>query len=361
MPENVIYPVILSGGAGTRLWPLSRRRLPKQFLRLTSDQTLFQETLARVNHPDRFGRPLIVGNADHRFIISEQVREMGLGDARVLLEPDGKNTAPAAALAACRLVEETPDALMLVMPSDHSIRDVAAFHEAVDRGLAAARAGYLVTFGIEPSRPETGYGYIRAGAPVDGLTRTLTVDRFVEKPDRPTAEAYLAAGGYSWNSGIFLFHAGQFLAVLGHHHPKIVEACRAAIADRQSDPDYDRTDADRFAASPKESIDYAVMEKTDRAAVVPVEMGWDDVGSWAALWDILDKDTDGNVGAGAVFMKACSNSFLRADGPAIAGVGLTDMVVVSTPDMVLVLPRERSQDVKDILAAHQDHGLADLL
>lgn len=342
-----INPVILSGGVGSRLWPLSRALYPKQLLPLATERTMLQETALRVAEAARFAAPLVVANEEHRFMIAEQLRVVGIDPSAIILEPEGRNTAPAVALAALRLAADDPDALMLVMPSDHVIGDVAAFHGAVEAGARAAAADRLVTFGITPERPETGYGYIEAG---DALTDGVrAVRRFVEKPDAATAAEYLASGRFYWNAGIFLFRAGHYLDELERQAPDILAACRAAMEKAASDLCFIRPDAAAFRASPSNSIDYAVMEKTASAAVVPVSMGWSDVGSWTALWEISPRDGDGNSRWGDVIALDSRNSLLRSEGPAIAALGLDDMVVVATRDAVLVAPKERAQDVKKVV------------
>lgn len=342
-----INPVILSGGVGSRLWPLSRALYPKQLLPLATERTMLQETALRVSEAARFAAPLVVANEEHRFMIAEQLRVVGIDPSAIILEPEGRNTAPAVALAALRLAADDSDALMLVMPSDHVIGDVAAFHGAVEAGARAAAADRLVTFGITPERPETGYGYIEAG---DALTDGVrAVRRFVEKPDAATAAEYLASGRFYWNAGIFLFRAGHYLDELERQAPDILAACRAAMEKAASDLCFIRPDAAAFRASPSNSIDYAVMEKTASAAVVPVSMGWSDVGSWTALWEISPRDGDGNSRWGDVIALDSRNSLLRSEGPAIAALGLDDMVVVATRDAVLVAPKERAQDVKKVV------------
>lgn len=347
--QTRLYPVILSGGAGSRLWPLSREALPKQLLPLVSDRTLLQETVLRLAQIDGAAEPLLVCNHEHRFLAAEQLREIGVKPLGLMLEPVGRNTAPAIAAAAHYLSARDPDALMLVLPADHLIRDVSAFAVAVKQAAAAADQGLLVTFGIVPDYPETGYGYIRRGSPLEGLTSVCRVERFVEKPDRQTATAYLADGGYYWNSGMFLFRAANYLAELGQMHPEMADASREAVTKSRPDLDFMRLDEDAFARCPAESIDYAVMERTANAAVVPVEMGWNDIGSWSSLWEVCEKDEDGNVRRGDVLTEHTRNSFLRAESRALAVVGLDDVIVVETPDAVLVTHKERAQDVKKVV------------
>jgi mannose-1-phosphate guanylyltransferase/mannose-6-phosphate isomerase len=348
--SDLITPVVLSGGSGTRLWPMSRTLYPKQLLPLASSESLLIDTVRRALAPALFGSPILVCNQAHRFIVAEQLRQAGLERRTIVLEPTGRNTAPAAAVAALIVGQTAPEGLMLVAPSDHIVTDVAAFQRAVAAGAAAARKGALVTFGITPTRPETGYGYIRFDA--RGKKRGNGVDcvpvaEFVEKPDRATAETYLKRGGHVWNSGMFLFRVDRYLAELERFHPAIVEACRRAVADAEADLDFLRLGAAAFAACPAESIDYAVMEKTADAMVVPVAMGWNDVGSWSALWDVGAKDAAGNVAIGDVMVEDVRNSYLRSDdGRLVAVLGLEDIVMVVTDDAVLAASRARAQDVK---------------
>src|SRR6185312_1599858 len=280
---SVIHPIVLSGGAGSRLWPLSRSLFPKQLLALTSERSLIQETVARAAGQG-FSAPLIVCNVEHRFLIAEQMREAGIRPGAIVLEPEGRNTAPAAAVAALLVEKQDPGALMLLIPADHVIRDVAAFQASVACAAAAARTGYLVTFGITPDVPETGYGYIRKGRALASLDGCFAVERFVEKPDAATAAGYVASGDYSWNSGMFLFQADVFLAELERLEPELLAQCRAAIGGGKQDLDFFRLDQPSFAKARSISIDYAVMERTDKAAIVPVQMGWSDIGSWDSLW-----------------------------------------------------------------------------
>jgi mannose-1-phosphate guanylyltransferase/mannose-6-phosphate isomerase len=347
---GVITPVILSGGSGTRLWPMSRALYPKQLLPLLSAHSLLQETVRRVGDRERFAAPLIVANDEHRFIIAEQLRQIAIAPQAIILEPVGRNTAPAAGIAALMLAASNPASLLLVMPSDHAIANPAAFDAAIARAAAAAHGGAVVTFGIAADRPETGYGYIRRGAALAGQEGCYEVAAFVEKPDRARAETYLAAGDYFWNSGIFLFPAGVYLDELASRHPAMVTGCRAALARAQRDLDFLRLDKAEFAALAGESIDYAVMEHTSRAVLVPVIMGWSDVGSWDALWSIGAKDGDGNVILGDVVAVDTRNSYLRAEEHMIAALGVEDLIVVATGDVVLVARRDRVQDIKTLVA-----------
>jgi mannose-1-phosphate guanylyltransferase/mannose-6-phosphate isomerase len=349
-----INPVILSGGAGTRLWPLSRPHFPKQFIALTSGRTMLQETALRVSDPALFAAPVVVCSDEHRFVVAEQMRAVGAAPAAIMLEPVARNTAPAIAAAACWL--GGGDALMLVLPSDHVIRDAAAFRTAVRRAAAAAEDGWLVTFGIAPHQPETGYGYIARGPALESLEGAYKVARFTEKPDAETAARYLAQGDHAWNSGMFLFRADVYLAELDRLQPAMAESCRRAVASARGDLDFLRLDETAFAACDSVSIDYAVMEHTGKAAVVPADLGWSDVGSWSALWDAVERDADGNAAIGTVVAVDSRNNYLRADGPLIAGLGLEDMVVVTTADAVLVAPKDRAQEVRALYDALRTAG-----
>jgi mannose-1-phosphate guanylyltransferase / mannose-6-phosphate isomerase len=358
-----IHPVILSGGSGTRLWPMSRTLYPKQILRLVGDHSLLQQAVLRVDGLSGFAAPLVVANEEHRFIIAEQLREVGLARHALLLEPIGRNTAPAACVAALSLVESEPDALMLLMPSDHVIEDRAAFLAAVEHAATAARMGRLVTFGIQPERPETGFGYIERGAVLPGADGAFAVARFVEKPDTATAEAYAASGNFFWNSGIFLFPAAFYLSELERLRPDMLAACRQALEAARRDDDFVRLDKAAFAACPSDSIDYAVMEHTERAAVVPVSMGWNDLGSWDALWELADKDAAGNALVGNVIAEDATNCYLRSESGLIAALGVEDLIVVATDDAVMLAPRDRAQDVRRLVSrlASENRSEADAL
>jgi mannose-1-phosphate guanylyltransferase/mannose-6-phosphate isomerase len=345
---GLIIPVILSGGEGTRLWPLSRALFPKQLQPITSEKSLLQEAILRLTG-SAFGEPIIVCNEDHRFIVAQQSRAAGCANPTIILEPAGRNTAPAVALAALLAAEKDPDALLLVAPSDHVIKNVPAFHDAVAKSSVAARAGHLVTFGITPTGAETAYGYIKRGAPLNHAPGCYIAAKFVEKPDRATAESYIAAGDYAWNSGMFLFSAQAFLDELCRHRPEMDALCRRAVKSRAQDLDFIRPDGDAFRAIKGDSIDYAVMELTERAAVVPVDMGWNDVGSWSALWEIGTHDGGGNVAVGDVLMQDVQRSYVRSDGPLVAAVGIEDAIIVATDDAVLVTRRDMAQRVKDIV------------
>ncbi|MDT0355630.1 mannose-1-phosphate guanylyltransferase/mannose-6-phosphate isomerase [Herbaspirillum huttiense F1] len=346
MSITKIYPVILSGGSGTRLWPLSRAAYPKQFLPLVSEQTMLQETVSRVGSWPEVQAPLIVCGNEHRFMIAEQMREIGVRPLGIMLEPQGRNTAPAVAAAALHLQRLDPEAVMLVLPADHVIKDVLSFHEAVRRAMASVQQGALATFGIEPTQPETGYGYILRGAAHGADTGNFLVDRFVEKPDLETATGFLKQGGYYWNSGMFLFKARDFLAELESHRPLIGAAVKEAVSKAYNDLDFCRLDEAAFAASPSESIDYAVMENTSRAVVVPASIGWSDVGSWSALHEVLPADAEGNVVRGDVHLNQVKNTLVRAESRMVAVLGVEDLIVVETDDAVLVANREKVQEVK---------------
>jgi len=339
---TTIRPVVLCGGAGTRLWPLSRRSEPKQLLPLASQRTLLQDTLLRVRGGS-FETPVLVGGEADRFLLREQAREVqAFGTA--LLEPMGKNTAPAVALAALR----HPDELLLVLPADHVVDKPDAFLDAVNKAVAAATAGHLVTFGIQPDHAATGFGWIQVGELV-GAPGVHRVDRFVEKPDHINAERMLAAGGYAWNGGMFLFQAGTFLKELEAHRPDVMEAARAAETTARTVDEFVHYDADVFSEIPSVSIDYAVMERTDRAAVVPVDMAWSDVGSFGALWKLRREGVEQNVVHGDCIVQDCKRSYIRSEGPLVTATGVEDLVIVATPDAVLVAPRGRDQSVKGIV------------
>jgi mannose-1-phosphate guanylyltransferase/mannose-6-phosphate isomerase len=345
-----IYPVILAGGSGTRLWPLSREALPKQLLPLLSEKTMLQETVQRVPAGADWMPPLVICGNEHRFLVAEQLREIGVTPLGIVLEPTGKNTAPAAAIAAQYLQKEDPDAIMLVLPADQVVDDVAAFHTAVQRAIAAAATGALVTFGIEPSSPETAYGYIRRGAAIDGIVDCFTVEQFVEKPDRATAEAFLASQDYCWNSGMFLFRASDYLQQLMQFRPNIVSHCDKAFRDAYRDLDFCRLDEVAFALCSPESIGYAVMESTRKAVVVLSAIGWSDVSSWTALCDAQAADEDGNILRGDVYVDGVNNSMIRSENRLVAVLGVENLIVVETKDAVLIAHKDHVQGVKKIVA-----------
>ncbi len=347
--SSEVLPVLLSGGSGTRLWPLSREAYPKQFLPLVGDDTMLQATWRRVAALSR-PAPLVVANEEHRFLVAEQLRVIGAPPPRIVLEPVGRNTAPAIAAAALIARLDGGDPLLQVLPSDHVVRDDAAFRAAVIAAVPAADAGALVTFGIVPQAPETGFGYIHSDMG-EGVRKVL---RFVEKPDAATAQGYLDDGGYYWNSGMFLFRASRYLEELGKYRPDILAAARAACAhlDRDGqlhDIEFLRLDREAFAASPSESIDYAVMENTDAAMVLPVDIGWNDVGSWSALWDVSEQDADGNAHHGDVIAVDTRNSYAYARR-LVALVGVDDLIVVETDDAILVAAKDKVQQVKDVVS-----------
>lgn len=352
-----IFPVLLSGGAGSRLWPLSREAYPKQLLALNGEDTLLQQGALRTTDSTRFKPLTVLANAEHRFVIAEQLRGKNIHGARIVLEPEGKNTALAAAVAALLASRETPDALILLMPADHIIGDTAGFLAAVDAGAVAARAGRLVLFGIKPTEPATGYGYIESGTAIASAPGVSEVIRFVEKPDLATAEGYLAAGGFSWNSGIFLLNCKTFLAELKTHSSDVLTAAEAAIAGATEDMDFLRLSPAAFAAAPSISIDYAVMEKTDKAVLVEASFPWTDVGSWSALWSLGDKDDGGNVNVGPAYSLSSSNCYFRSEGPAIAAYGVHDLIVVATADAVLITPKATDQHVKTLVEMLRAKGV----
>jgi mannose-1-phosphate guanylyltransferase / mannose-6-phosphate isomerase len=341
----VIVPVILSGGTGTRLWPLSREGYPKQFWPLVSDQTMLQETASRATGPG-FVPPLVVCNEAHRFLVAEQLRAAQVEGARILLEPVGRNSAPAIAAAALLLQAESPDAVLWLMAADAAIADLPALYAALDAAVVAARAGRIVTFGMKPTAPETGYGYIEAGAPLPDAPGVQAIARFVEKPDAAKAADFVAGGRHLWNSGMFVATAATLVAELERHAPEVLRSVGTALAEAKRDLDFVRLGAGAFKAAPAISIDYAVMEKTDRSAVVPADIGWSDLGSWAAMWEVSAKDAGGNVAQGPVELVDSRNCYVRSEGILTGVVGLKDTVVVTTEDAVLVMPRDRPQDVK---------------
>jgi mannose-1-phosphate guanylyltransferase/mannose-6-phosphate isomerase len=354
----MLVPVILSGGAGTRLWPLSRELYPKQLLPLVGEHTMLQDTVLRLAGLEA-APAVVVCNESHRFLVAEQLRVINAPPQAIVLEPVGRNTAPAIALAAhAALAAAGPEALLLVLPADHVIRDAAAFRKAVEVAIVAARAGNLVTFGVVPKSPETGYGYIRRGAAAGKAWR---IERFVEKPVQARAEEFLASGEYYWNSGMFVFAARRYLDELQRLAPDIAAACERAIGAAARDLDFTRVDAAAFAECRSESIDYAVMEKTSAAVVVPLDAGWSDVGSWSSLHDACPQDADGNVRKGDVLTEDTQGCYLYAESRLVAAVGLRDHVVVETKDAVLVAPRDRVQDVKALVAQIKQRGRSEHL
>ena len=353
-----MIPVVLSGGSGTRLWPLSRGQHPKQFLPLVSNHSMLQETVLRLHGIDRIKAPIGVCNEDHRFMMAEQLREIDIAPSSIILEPMGKNTAPAVALAA--LAAESEDDILLILPADHVIADVDSFQIAVKRAEKLAEQGYLVTFGIVPTEPETGYGYIKGGN--QNTAYAFDVDSFVEKPDLDTAQKYVDSGEYFWNSGMFVFKAGRYLDELDKYNPDILITCREAYSSAEVDADFVRLEKAVFSQCPADSIDFAVMEKTDKAVVVPLAAEWNDVGSWSALWDVTEKDGEGNALNGDVLTVDTQNCFLHSSSRLITTVGLNDLVVVETSDAVMVAAKDNVQDVKAIVDAlkKQNRSEADI-
>jgi len=340
-----LIPIILSGGSGTRLWPLSRKMYPKQFLSLLHDETMLQRTLKRLEQLEH-AAPIVVCNDEHRFIVAEQARQIGIEDLSIILEPFGKNTAPAIAVAAVHAVQKTDNPLLLVLTADHEIPDQQAFTDVVNQALPLARAGKLVTFGIVPTYAATGYGYIKRG---DATDNGFIVDEFVEKPDQATAEQYLASDRFYWNSGMFMFRAQAYLDELQKFNPEMLAHCRKAAADMSEDIGFLRLDADAFANCEADSIDYAVMEKTELACVVPMDAGWSDIGSWSSLWEQGEKDAHGNTTRGDVRTTDTENSIVHAESRLVATVGVSDLVIVETQDAVLVADKKKAQEVKQIV------------
>lgn len=341
-----MIPVVLSGGVGSRLWPLSRGMYPKQLLPLVDgDLSMLQQTVLRTSNIEGVKAPIVVCNEEHRFMVGEQLQQVGIGGASILLEPEGRNTAPAIALAAFTASHE--DELLLVMPADHVVRDVSAFQAAVSDAAQLAAKGGLITFGIVADTPETGYGYIKAGSQAEH--GGYVVDEFKEKPDAETAAAYIASGDYYWNGGIFVFTASSYLNELERLAPEVYKAAQKATSSVRNDLDFIRIDEEAFAASPDISIDYAVMERTDKAQVVPLDAGWNDVGSWSALWDVADKDPNGNALHGDVITHDTKNSYIYSGGKLISTVGVQDLVVVETADAVMVADKSKAQNVKEIV------------
>lgn len=341
----MLYPVILSGGSGTRLWPLSRAALPKQFLPLVSERTLFQETLLRLAGVPDIAAPMVICNAEHRFLAAEQLRDIDISPLSLILEPFGRNTAPAVAVAAFAAQTENPDAVLLVLPADHLIREVTGFHSAIRDAAELAAQDRLVTFGITPDAPATGFGYIERGSALGGESR-FSVARFVEKPDLETARRFVASGNYFWNSGMFVFKAAAYLAELARLRPDIHTAAHRAWQGCKRDLDFCRLDEEAFAACPSDSIDYAVMEHTRSAAMVAVDIGWNDIGSWSALADVSGPDAQGNVLRGDVYARESDNCYVRSESRMVAAIGVRDLVIVETADAVLVMHKDSAQDVK---------------
>lgn len=346
----MIIPVILSGGSGTRLWPLSRALRPKQLLSLVNDTTMIQDTVSRLSGIKDIAEPIIVCNEEHRFMIAEQMREINIEPHAIILEPVGRNTAPAVAVSALKALEKNDDAILLVLPADHIIKNIGQFHEAIGLGSDAAQGNKLVTFGIVPNTPETGYGYIKAGKLSDEKQPGVrNVERFVEKPDLKTAEEYLNDGGYFWNSGMFMFKASEYINELEKHNNEMLANCKDAFINAKTDMDFIRLDKAIFEECPSDSIDYAVMEKTKEAVVIPVDIGWNDIGSWSALWEIGESDDKGNVMRGDVYTVDTNNSYIHSENRLVTTVGVSDHIVVETADAVLVAHKDSAQDVKNIV------------
>lgn len=349
----MLYPVILAGGIGSRLWPLSRAQLPKQFIQFpNTDCSLFQSTLRRLQGVENLAQPIVVGNSEHRFLIAEQLRQLGLDDSTILLEPVGRNTAPAVALAALQALQKDNDAQLLVLPADHVIADQDALQRAIATAIPLAKAGQLTTFGIVPNAPETGYGYIKKGGALESSV-AFTVQSFVEKPDLDTAQAYVASGDYVWNSGMFQFQANDFLSELEQHAPDILATCQQAFDAIDARDDFSHIPEKVFAQCRSESIDYAVMEKTAGAVVVPLDAGWNDLGAWDALWDISSKNAEGNVLGGDVLTEQVTNSYIESRSRLVAAIGVTNLIVVETDDAVLIADRDHAQGVKQVVAELQ--------
>ncbi|AQS88378.1 mannose-1-phosphate guanylyltransferase [Neoasaia chiangmaiensis NBRC 101099] len=355
-----IVPVILSGGSGSRLWPISRGSYPKQFWPLLTDKTLLQETALR-GEGAGLSAPIVVCNAEHRFIIAEQLREVGIHDARIVLEPVARNSAPAIAAAAFLVAETDPDAVLWVMAADAAITDAGALGQALQSAVSAANDGLFVTFGMKPTRPETGYGYIERGEEIANLAHVYRVAKFVEKPSAADAETLVADGRHLWNSGMFVAQAKTLLAETQAHEPQVYENVRRAVAERQTDLDFERLGAAGFGAAPDISVDYAIAERTQRAAVVPGDFGWSDIGSWDALWELSPKDDDGNATYGDVFLDRARNCYVRSDGIVATVAGVEDLIVVVTQDAVMVSHRDRAQDVKHMVSRLRAAGRKEAL
>lgn len=352
-----IIPVILCGGSGTRLWPVSRKTFPKQFWPLASARSMLVDTALRAVGP-AFGAPIVMANNAHRFIVAEQLVEAGVTDARILLEPVGRNSAPAIAVACLLAARDNPQAILWVMAADAAIQTLPALHQALDTAVDAAHAGWIVAFGVTPATPETGYGYLAQGAALPGIAGAYHLERFVEKPDLAQAQAMLAQGGYSWNSGMFVFRADVMLEELQALAPEVLAAAREALAASVSDLDFIRL-AETFAKAPNISIDYAIAEKTRKMAMVPATIGWSDVGSWAALAEVLPSDAQGNVTQGDAVLEACSHCYVRSDGVLTALLGVKDLVVITTQDAVLVAHKDQAQNVKMIVERLKEAGRAE--
>jgi len=353
-----LYPVILSGGSGTRLWPLSRAMYPKQFISFSREQdaSFLSQSLKRLPQKAGFAQPILICNNDHRFLVLEDAERTGVFPSAIILEPMARNTAPAIAVAALHIMAKDPSGIMVVMPSDHMIRDEAAFASAVKQAAAVANAGRLVLFGIKPDSPHTGYGYIRRGGALKEFDGAYAVAQFTEKPQKKVAEKYVASGEYAWNSGIFVFSARTFIEELGRLEPAILRAAEAALKGSRIDLGFVRLDAEAFEKAPSISIDYAVMERTERAAVIPIDVGWSDVGSWSSLWELAKHDDHGNAVEGEALLEDTQNCYVYSDRALVTTLGVKDLVIVDTPDAVLVADRNQVQNVSQIVKRLKDEG-----
>ncbi len=355
----MIVPVILAGGSGSRLWPLSRQLYPKQLIDLHTPHTMLQDTLLRLDGLKDMASPIIICNEEHRFMTAEQVRQIQKNPQAIILEPEGKNTAPAIALGAVKLLDQDQDAVMLVLPADHVIGNIHNFHQTILNAHNLAAQGMLVTFGIVPDSAQTGYGYIRKGKPVSSDIPSFYIDRFVEKPDSETAQNYLDSDEYLWNSGMFMFRASVIVQQLECYCPQMISLCRQAVETGEQDLDFFRINPEAFALVPSDSIDYAVMEKTEKGVVVPLDAGWNDLGSFDALWQTGKRDEKGNVVKGDVLLYRVKDSFVHAGSRLVAAAGVENFVIVETPDAVLVCPRDQVQDIKTIVQKLKDQGRAE--
>lgn len=356
----MIIPVILAGGSGSRLWPLSRKHYPKQLLKLFGDRTMLQQTLMRLEGLPELGDPIVVCNEEHRFMVAEQLQEMGQSEAAILLEPLARNTAPALALAAVKSQTMADDPTLLVLAADHVIDDIPLFHSAIAAAVEAAGHNQLVTFGVEPTRPETGYGYVKT-RPGEGGVGYLPVEEFAEKPDLPTAEAYLAHGGYYWNSGMFVFRAPVFLSEMEKHSPDVLRAAGNAYERARADLDFIRIDCDAFAKAPNISIDYALMETSDKVVCVPFQAGWSDVGSWQSFWELSDRDAKGNSFVGDSIDVDSRDTLVFSQDKLVATIGVNNLLVINTPDAVLVADKGSAQQVKAVIAEIEKRGRSEHL
>jgi len=355
---KTIHPLILSGGSGKRLWPLSRQANPKQFLKVLGDHSLFQDTCLRLSGAE-FAKPTVIANDSHRFLVAEQMREIGVAPAAIVLEPTGRNTAPAAVVGALLAAREDIDRLILLLPSDHAIADQTAFTEAIGQGVAAAESGAIVTFGVKPGRPHTGYGYIEVGTAGDGAA--MAVSRFVEKPDAERAAEYVASGNFFWNAGIFLFSARAMLEAAERFAPSVVTNCTEAIANGRADLDFLRLSEKHFEKVESISIDYAIIEKATNIRCVPFDAGWSDLGSWTEVWETAERDAEGNAGKGDVHFMRSNGSYAFSDGAAVSVLGLENVVVVATRDAVLVTSKAEAQGVKDVVAKFEKAGREEVI